>query len=53
MVDFKLTTDKKATVKEINEMFKDAAACASVCANLSLNRFCAYPYSAIVDLTGT
>ncbi len=25
MVDFKFTTDKKATVKEINEMFKDAA----------------------------
>ncbi|MFP3030907.1 MAG: type I glyceraldehyde-3-phosphate dehydrogenase, partial [Wolbachia sp.] len=25
MVDFKFTTDKKATVEEINEIFKDAA----------------------------
>ncbi len=55
MVDFKFTTDKKATVKEINEMFKDAASnVLSVCAEplVSID-FVHNPYSAIVDLTGT
>jgi glyceraldehyde 3-phosphate dehydrogenase len=55
MVDFKFTTVKKLTVKEINEIFKNA--CSDVlttCENPLVSvDFIHNPYSAIVDLTGT
>lgn len=58
MVDFKFTTDMKATAAKINEMFKNAThkmpKVLSTCEEplVSID-FVHSPYSAIVDLTGT
>jgi glyceraldehyde 3-phosphate dehydrogenase len=58
MVDCTFTTDKKVTVKVINEIFKDAVKkmsnVLSVCEEplVSID-FVHNPYSAVVDLTGT
>ncbi|WP_168464196.1 type I glyceraldehyde-3-phosphate dehydrogenase [Wolbachia endosymbiont of Ctenocephalides felis wCfeT] len=55
MVDFKFTTDKKATAEEINEVFKKSVSSVlSICTEplVSID-FVHNPYSAIVDLSGT
>ncbi len=55
MVDFKFTTDKKVTAKEINRMFRNSENYVlSICEEplVSID-FVHNPYSAIVDLAGT